>query len=173
MWPLCVHMGDQMAFKKDGEGKKCIPLWSVLVAWLIYGQLIALGIASGYLVELGTLVWGALRDALPSIGRMDGRQYFDDLFAKLHASLMLVSMPLLFVGLLATDVESTVEKIRRKRTEVVATLLFVSVGSLVFFTGFGNRIGHGSLLGFSLLSCFLTGSSAYCYRLAFCVVTKR
>lgn len=162
-----------MTLQKSEAKSKSIPILAIAVAWLTYSQLIALGISFGHLVEFGSLVWGALRDLIPSISRMDSYRYFDDTSAKLHASLMLASMPFLFVAFLATNVEPSVEGVRKKGTEIVVTLSLVLVASIVFLAGFGFKVGRGSLLSFSLLSCLVTGLSAYCYRVAFCIATKK
>lgn len=162
-----------MMLRKSEKIRTSIPLWVIAAVWVVYSQLIAQGLSSGYLDNFGSLVWDALRNIIPSIGRMDRYEYFDAAIAKQHASIMLLSMPLLFVAFLATDAEPMVERVRKKKTEVAAALILSLVASMVFISGFGHRAGRGSLFTFSLVSCLVTGVSTYCYRVVFCITTKR
>ncbi len=97
----------------------------------------------------------------------------DVALVKGHASVMLASMPILFIGFLFCDVEESISGVRKKAKESQVIAALVAIASLVFIGGFNHSIGRSSFAAFSLLSTGLTGLSAYCYRVAFCLATKK
>lgn len=144
-----------------------IRFWLIVLAWFLYGQMIAGGLSAGYLNNIGVYAWEAFRQYIPSIARLH-ESY--EILPRLHSSLMLMSMPFLFIALLLTDVEGSVEGVRKKGTEVPATIFIILIGSMVFVAGFGARRFNGSFFTFSIGASFLTAVSAYCFRAAYCIV---
>lgn len=143
------------------------------LAWLIYGLALAFCLSQGYLLEFSEFAYENLGKHIPSVSHIEHFSKYDTALAKKHASVMLASMPVLFIGFLFCDVEDSVLGVRKKGKESLATAMLVAIASLVFIAGFNNSIGRGSFANFSLLSIGLTGLSAYCYRVAFCVATKK
>jgi hypothetical protein len=144
-----------------------IPLWVSIVVWFLYSQLVAYGMSSGYILDTGYFLWEVFGQFIPSITRLvepTSQPY------KLLATVMLVSMPLLFIVLLFVDVEEGIKGVRIKKTEVKAATILCIVGSSIFIAGFGSRSFRGSYLIFSMGAAFLTYISAYSYRTAYCII---
>lgn len=142
--------------------------------WVAYGQVLGYGIEKGFLINFSSYLFEHAGRLFPSINRLGGEGLFSNLYAQLHASTMLVSIPVLFLFLLASDVEESVSGVRIKNKEKEVALIFFCVATLVFFGGFGfsgpSKIFSSSFAGFSLLSSVLTFLSAYCFRMCFCIV---
>jgi hypothetical protein len=143
------------------------------LAWLAYGLITAFYMHQGYLLDFGEFAYDIFGKFVPSVNRIERISNLDVALAKGHASVMLASMPILFLGFLFCDVEDSVSGVRKKAKESQAIAMLLAIASLVFIAGFNHSIGRGSLVMFSLLSTGLTGLSAYCYRVAFCLATKK
>lgn len=142
-------------------------------AWLIYGLATAFCLSHGHLLEFSQFAYENFGKFIHSVNRIERLANLDVALAKGHASVMLMSTPLLFAGLLWCDVEDYISGVRKKGKETVAIALLVAIASLVFIAGFNHSIGRGNFAKFSLLSTLITGLSAYCYRMAFCIATKK
>jgi hypothetical protein len=129
--------------------------------------------SQGYLLEFSQSAHESFGQFIPSVKRIERLTNLDVALAKGHASMMLMSMPLLFIGLLFCNVEDSVAGVRKKGKETVAAAILVAVASMVFVAGFSHSIGRSSFFAFSILSTLITGLSAYCYRVAFCIATKK
>lgn len=148
------------------KNKLRIPLWTSIVVWFLYGQFMAYGMSIGYFIDTGYLVWDVFGQFIPSITRLaktglETRQ--------LLASVMLASVPLLFVTLLLVDVEASIKGVRLKKAETKVVTICCIVGSAIFVAGFGHRLFSGSYFAFSMGVTFLTYISAYSYRVAYCI----
>lgn len=100
-----------------------IPLWPTIVAWFLYGHLMAYGIFGGYISDMGYVVWDVFGQYIPSIMRLmetgsESRKYL--------ASVMLASMPFLFTALLFTDVEEHIKGVRIKKLRLKQLLFAAS-----------------------------------------------
>ncbi|WP_428826162.1 hypothetical protein ACLIKD_18420 [Azonexus sp. IMCC34842] len=142
-------------------------------AWLIYGLATAFCLSHGHLREFSEFAYDNFGKFIPSVNRIERLTNLDVALAKGHASLMLASIPLLFGGFLFCDVENSVSGIRKKGKETIAVVLLIVIASGIFIAGFNHSIGRNNFAKFSLLSTLITGISAYCYRLAFCIATKK
>lgn len=155
------------------EIRKHVSPSMVGVVWLAFGLATSVAMHSGYLLTFGEFAYDSFGRFIPSVSRIEPISGDEVALVKGYASVMLASMPMLFLGFLFCDVEESVSGVRKKAKEsqVIATL--VAVASLVFIGGFNHSIGRSSFAAFSLLSTGLTGLSAYCYRVAFCLATKK
>ena len=153
--------------------RKYISLSVVVFAWCIYGQEIGFLISNGLLLEFGQLAHEHFGQFIPSVKRIEHLANFDVALAIGHASIMLLSLPMLFIGLLFCNVEDSVAGVRKKGKETVTVAMLVAIASGVFVAGFGHSIGRSSFFAFSILSTLIAGLSAYCYRVAFCIATKK
>ena len=143
------------------------------LAWLVVGLAIAFCLHEGQLQDLGEFAYNTFGKFIPSISRIERISNLEVTLAKGHASLMLASMPILFLALLLCNVEDSVSGVRKKGKESLVIAILITIGSLVFIAGFNHPIGRNGFAMFSLLSTGLTGLAAYCYRVAFCIATKK
>ncbi len=153
--------------------RKHISLSFVVFAWIIYGEVTAFCMSHGHLLEFSQLAHENFGQFIPSITRIERLTNIDVALAKRHASTMLISMPALFILFLFCSVEDSIAGVRKKGKETLAVAFLIAIASLVFVAGFGHNIGRSSFFAFSILATLITGLSAYCYRLAFCVATKK
>jgi len=142
-------------------------------AWVAYGLLIYFLLSHEYLTGIGHLALDNFGQFIPSVRRIGKITDFDVTPAKMHVSIMLLSMPILFAALLFSNIENRVAGVRRKGKELKAVVILVSVASLVFVAGFNHHIGRDSLIGVTILSTMNTGLSALLYRTAFCIAFKK
>lgn len=152
--------------------KHVSPLLVGLV-WLAFGLAISFSMSQGYLLNFGEFAYDYFGRFIPSVNRIEPISNHDVALVKGYASAMLASMPMLFIGFLFCDVEEIVSGVRKKAKEAQVIATLVAIASLVFIGGFNHSIGRSSFEAFSLLSTGLTGLSAYCYRVAFCLATKQ
>ncbi len=143
------------------------------LVWLAFGLAISFCMHQGYLLNFGEFAYSSFGRFIPSVGRIEPISNLDVALVKGHASVMLASMPILFIGFLFCDVEESISGVRKKAKESQVIAALVAIASLVFIGGFNHSIGRSSFAAFSLLSTGLTGLSAYCYRVAFCLATKK
>lgn len=141
---------------------------------MAFGLAISFCMSQGYLLDIGESAYDSFGRYIPSVVRIKQPiSNVDVALMKNYASVMLASMPILFLGFLFCDVEESISGVRKKAKEsqVVATL--VAIASLVFLVGFNHSIGRSSFAAFSMLTTGLTGISTYLYRLAFCLAAKK
>ena len=143
------------------------------LVWLVFGLATAFFMHEGHLLDLGEFAYNAFGRFIPSVSRIERISNLEVALAKGHASVMLASMPMLFLALLHCDVEDSVSGVRKKGKESLAFAMLFTIASLVFIAGFNHRIGRSSFVMFSLLSTGFTGIAAYLYRVAFCIATKK
>jgi hypothetical protein len=153
--------------------RRHISLFVIVFAWLSYGEVTAFCMSHGYLLELGQLAHENVGQFIPSVKRIERLTNLDVALAKMHASTMLISMPALFIVFLFCNVEDSIAGVRKKGKETLAVAFLIAIASLVFVAGFSHNIGRSSFFAFSILSTLITGLSAYCYRVAFCVALKK
>lgn len=160
--------------KQDSQSlpQKHIQVWMITIGWVVYGQALAFFMSHGYLVDVGQIVFDGFGKFIPSISRIASNPNLDVTLAQSLASLLLLSIPILFVAFLFCDFEGGVVGVREKGKEVLAVLLLTAIGSGVFVAGFNHSIAKNGFVAFSLLSTLITYLSAYCYRVAFCIATK-
>lgn len=143
------------------------------LVWLAFGLAISFFMHQGYLLNFGEFAYDYFGRFIPSVRRIEPISNLDVALLKGHASVMLASIPLSFIGFLFCDVEESVSGVRIKAKEPQVIVTLVAIASLVFIGGFNHLIGRSSFAAFSLLSTGLTGMSAYCYRVAFCLAAKK
>lgn len=152
-------------------------LWLLLFLWMLYGMAIAYGISEGFLRAFSQAVWESMMRYVPSIWRIKDEYSFDVHLARQIASVIMLSMPILFMLMLPADVEESIHGARKKGTEIKALFIFLFLGSLIFVVGLGvtglTRLFGRSMYGFSMKASLLIFLCTYLYRLAFCVAFKR
>jgi hypothetical protein len=142
-------------------------------AWFVYGAVTGICMSQGYLLEYGQFAHEYFGKYIPSVNRIDKLTKIDVTLAKSHASVMFMSMPLLFIGFLFCSVEESIAGVRRNGKETLVFALLVVIASGVFVSGLGHSLGERSFFAFSMLATLLTGLCAYIYRVAYCIATKR
>ncbi len=155
------------------ETRKRVSPSIVGLVWLALGLAISFCMHKGYLLNCGEVAYDYFGRFIPSVRRIEPISNLNVALLKGYASVLLASMPMLFLGFLFCDVEESVSGVRKKAKESQGVAIFVAIASLIFVGGFNHSIGRSSFAAFSLLSTGLTGLSAYCYRIAFCLATKK
>lgn len=135
-----------------------LPVQGIVIVWFIYGLLVWDGISRGYLGRTPILAWEAVGQWIPSIQQLNaaGREW-----PKLHASMLISAMPILFLALLLTDMKQGLERVIAKGKQDMALVFFILLGIVVFFVGFDSRRLNANFFIFSLGSSLLTVGSTY------------
>lgn len=152
-------------------------LWLIFALWIVYGQLIAFGIAEKYIYDAVFSIWDSALRYVPAIMRLKDVYSFGVDLARLQATAMLISTPVLFILMLAVNVEGTVHGVRVKKKEalVISIMLFAVVMPLV--SGFGyagpGKIFHSNFYWYSAFIATMTHLLMYVLRLVICLVANK
>jgi hypothetical protein len=148
-------------------------LWLLFSFWILYGQLIAYCIVEKFIYDAVFLAWDSALRYVPAIMRLKDVYSFGVELARLQATMMLISTPVLFVLMLAASVEDSIHGVRVKQKE--AQVIFVSIICvfLALISGFGatgpSKLFHSSYTGFSVLTALITYLLAYILRVIYCL----
>ncbi|PKO85898.1 MAG: hypothetical protein CVU18_17680 [Betaproteobacteria bacterium HGW-Betaproteobacteria-12] len=135
-----------------------LPVPAIVVAWLLYGLLVWDGIARGYLGNLPVMAWDEVGQWIPSIRQLDavGREW-----PKLHASLLVTTLPLLVLALLYADMSVGIARVVASGRRGMAVVILPLLGAALFFVGLDSRKLGNSFFSFALGSSVLFAGSAY------------
>ena len=131
---------------------------AIVAIWLLYGLLLWDGIVRGYLGNLPLIAWEAVGQWIPSIRQLDavGREW-----PKLHASLLVTTLPLLLLAFLYADMSTGIARVVASGRRGMAIALLPLLGIVVFFLGLDSRKLGGTFFAYALGSSALFAGSAY------------
>jgi hypothetical protein len=152
-------------------------LWLLFFLWILYGQLIAYCIAEKYIYDMVFLAWDSALRYVPAIMRLKDVYLFGVDLARLHATAMLMSTPVLFILMLAANVEDSIHGVRAKKKESLLIFVLIIVVCLALISGFGaagpSKLFQSSYAGFSVLTALITYLLAYMLRAIYCLISNK